>query len=204
MIAADSSVTFLPPLGANFCWSADQGGASIGQFLHRMVPSSRIVVGFGDTGWLPGRHGDCAIDTAGGWVLRPCRQYGGITIRMLIIMFLRIITVLFPLNFTGGARTNMRPSRSCERLLCLRLRGSWARCSSPGCPAVGRLHPTTRSNEGSRASLGTPSESQHARAANPVTIAAPPASSYASTPVAKEEPAPLPEIWSYQPGWRRR
>ena len=81
---------------------------------------------------------------------------------MLIIMFLRIITVLYSRNFTGGARTNMRPSRPGLRLLCPRL--AWFLCLVifAGLSGCGPAASDDASNQESRASLGTPSESQHA------------------------------------------
>ena len=114
--------------------------------------------------------------------------------KTLMIMFLRISTVVFSLDFTIGARTNMRPSRPRERLLCLRLAWFLGPVLFAGLSGCGPAPSDDASNQGSRASsMGTPSESQHAQATSPVTLAALPASSYASTPVAKDEPAPLPE-----------
>ncbi len=116
--------------------------------------------------------------------------------KMLMIMFLRIITVLFPLNFAVGARSNIRPSRPCLHLLCPRLAWFLGLVLFAELSGCGPAASDDVSNQESRASLGAPSEShplQHAPAANLVTLAAPPASSYASAPAAKEEPAPLPE-----------
>jgi len=111
---------------------------------------------------------------------------------MLIIIFLRIITVLFSLNFTVATRSNMRPSRPCLRLVCLRLAWFLGPVLLAGVSGCGPASDDA-SNQESRASLGTPSESQHAPAANPVALAAPSALDPASARAAKEEPAPLPE-----------
>lgn len=194
MIAADSSFTSLASPTCQFllvCRSGRDIYWAIPGIAWCQVPGLSWVLATPD-----GCHGGMAIAL---WTSQadryrdPAGQYGGITITMLIIMFLRIITVLFSLNFTVAARSNMRPSQPCERLLCLRLAWFLGPVLFAVLSGCGPAASDDASNQGSRASLGTPSESQHAPAANPVTIAAPSASSYASTPVAKEEPAPLPE-----------
>ena len=206
MIAADSSFTSLASSTCQFllvCRSGRDIYWAIPGIAWCQVPGLSWVLATPD-----GCHGGMAIAL---WTSQadrcrdPAGQYGGITITMLIIMFLRIITVLFSLN-VDRRRPLQHASIAgpCERLLCLRLAWFLGPVLFAVLSGCGPAASDDASNQGSRASLGAPSESQHAPAANPVTIAAPPASSYASTPVAKEEPAPLPENLVCQPGWHRR